>query len=112
MHPSASTTCVRYSTGSDGWFAPALHGATCPTICHGVGGGAGFRMGIAISEVGERLREAARHFGGVALRRLHLPLPPAGVRHSKRGFITRSSEASPCGRVPCRARAILRRPRG
>src|SRR5215213_5149922 len=55
-----------------------------------VGRGAGFRMGIALSAVGEGLREAARHFGGVALRRLRLPLPPAGGRHSQRGFITRS----------------------
>src|SRR5215204_7037739 len=47
-------------------------------------------MGIALSAVGEGLREAARHFGGVALCRVRLPLPPAGGRHSQRGFITRS----------------------
>src|SRR5215212_4058071 len=59
-----------------------------------VGRGAGFRMGIALSAVGEGLREAARHFGGVALRRLRLPLPPAGGRHSQRGFITRSKRVT------------------
>jgi transposase len=52
--------------------------------------GAGFRMGIALSTLGEGLREAAYHFGGVALCRLRLPLSPAGDRHSHHGFITRS----------------------
>src|SRR3990170_818710 len=55
-----------------------------------LGGGAGFRLGIALSEVGEGLREAAHHFGRVALRRLRLPLPPASSRYSKCGFITPS----------------------
>src|SRR5215208_5055141 len=48
-------------------------------------------MGIAISTASEGLREAARHFGGAALCRLRLPLPPASDRHPRRGFITRSS---------------------
>jgi transposase len=54
-------------------------------------GGAGFRMGITISTAGEGLRGAARRFGGSALCRLRLPLPPAGDRHPRRGFITCSS---------------------
>jgi hypothetical protein len=49
-------------------------------------------MGITISTAGEGLRGAARRFGGSALCRLRLPLPPAGDRHPRRGFITRSSE--------------------
>jgi len=57
-----------------------------------VGGGAGFGVGIALSAVGEGLREAARHFGRAAFRRLRLSLPPAGSRHSQHGFITRSRE--------------------
>src|SRR5829696_2342028 len=72
-----------------------------------VGRGAGFRMGIALSAVGEGLREAARHFGGVALCRVCLPLPPAGDRHPRRGFITRSrrlrrllSRPTPCRPTP------------
>ncbi len=52
--------------------------------------GAGFRMGIAIQAVGEGLREATHRFGGVALCRLRLPLPPSGNQHSRRGSITRS----------------------
>jgi transposase len=51
-----------------------------------------FASGIALSTLGEGLREAIRHFGGVALRRLSLPLSPAGDRHFHHGFITRSSE--------------------
>jgi transposase len=57
-------------------------------------GGAGFRMGITISTAGEGLREAARRFGGSALCRLRLPLPPAGDRHPRRGFITHSRPSS------------------
>jgi hypothetical protein len=56
--------------------------------------GAGFRMGITISTAGEGLREAARRFGGSALCRLRLPLPQAGDRHPRRGFITRSRRSS------------------
>jgi hypothetical protein len=52
--------------------------------------GARFRLGIAVSAVGEGLREATHHFGGVALRRVCLPLPTSGNRHSRRGSITRS----------------------
>ena len=47
-------------------------------------------MGIAISAAGEGLREAVRDFGGAALCRLRLALPPASDRHPLRGFITRS----------------------
>jgi hypothetical protein len=54
----------------------------------GIVGFVAFRMGIALSALGEGLREAARHFGRVALRRLRLPLSPAGSRYSQRGFIT------------------------
>jgi hypothetical protein len=57
--------------------------------------GAGFRMGIAIEAVGEGLREATHRFGGVALRRLRLPLPPSGNQYSRRGSITRSSANRP-----------------
>src|SRR5215211_2205438 len=67
-----------------------LRAATAP-----LGRGAGFRMGIAISTANEGLREAARHFGGAALCRLRLPLPPASDRHPRRGFIT------PSRQVPC-----------
>src|SRR5215211_3722450 len=59
-----------------------------------LGRGARFRMGIAIQAVGEGLREATHRFGGVSLRRLRLPLPPAGNQHSRRGFITRSRGSS------------------
>jgi transposase len=60
--------------------------------------GAGFRMGIAIQAVGEGLREATHRFGGVALRRLRLPLPPSGNQYSRRGSITRSSHSQGVGR--------------
>ena len=56
--------------------------------------GAGFRMGIAIQAVGEGLRETTHRFGGVALRRLRLPLPPSGNQYSRRGSITRSRYVS------------------
>src|SRR5215217_1212612 len=62
-----------------------LRAATAP-----LGRGAGFRMGIAVSTANEGLREAACHFGGAALCRLRLPLPPASDRHPRRGFITPS----------------------
>src|SRR5215213_8137228 len=55
-------------------------------LCHG----AGFRIGIAIQAVGEGLREATHRFGGVALCRLRLPLPPSGNQHSRGGSKTRS----------------------
>src|SRR5215207_7415660 len=51
------------------------------------GCGARFRLGIAVTAVGEGLREAAHHIGGVALRRVCLPLPTSGNRHSRRGSI-------------------------
>jgi transposase len=35
-----------------------------------------------------------RHFGGVALRRLRLPLSPASDRYSHHGFISRSSRSA------------------
>src|SRR5918993_2272340 len=60
-----------------------------------MGGGAGFRLGIALSEDGEGLRAAARDGGGAAFRRVCLPLPPAGDRHPPRRFITPSSHCSP-----------------
>ena len=55
-----------------------------------LGGGTRFRMGIAIQAFSEGLREATDRFGGVALCRLRLPLPPSGNRYSRRGSITRS----------------------
>jgi transposase len=55
-----------------------------------LGCGARFRVGIAISAVGQGLREATYHFGGLALCRVRLPLSPAGNRYSRRGSITRS----------------------
>jgi hypothetical protein len=67
----------------------AAGGASC-LLPRRLCGGAGFRMGITISTAGEGLRGAARRFGGSALCRLRLPLPPAGDRHPRRGFITRS----------------------
>ena len=48
--------------------------------CRGDGWWTRFRMGVAVSAVGEGLREAARDGGGVALRSLRLPFPPAGGR--------------------------------
>jgi hypothetical protein len=57
-------------------------------------------MGIAIQAVGEGLREATHRIGGVALRRLRLPLPPSANQYSRRGSITRS-----------RARALITKSR-
>src|SRR5215216_3093323 len=61
-------------------------------LCHG----AGFRIGIAIQAVGEGLREATHRFGGVALCRLRLPLPPSGNQHSRGGSKTRSRSMMLC----------------
>ena len=60
------------------------------TVAEALGGGEEFRVGIALSAVGEGLREAARDGGGVALRRIRLPFPPAGSRHPQPRFITHS----------------------
>src|SRR5215208_2088408 len=56
-----------------------------------MGGGARFRVGIALSAIGEGLREAARDFGGASLRCVCLPLSPAGSGHPPHRFITPSS---------------------
>src|SRR4029453_16955518 len=55
-----------------------------------MGGGARFRVGIALSAIGEGLREAARDFGGASLRCVCLPLSPAGSGHPPHRFITPS----------------------
>ena len=49
-------------------------------------------MGIALSAIGEGLREAARDFGGASLRCVCLPLSPPGSGHPPHRFITRSRE--------------------
>ena len=59
-------------------------------LAEAMGGGTRFRMGDALSAFGEGLREAARDGGGAPLRRVRLPLPPAGGRHPPHRFITRS----------------------
>src|SRR5215203_5064607 len=55
-----------------------------------MGRGTRFRLGIAVSAVGQGLREAARYFGWAALCRVCLSLPPAGDRYPRYGSITRS----------------------
>src|SRR5215217_8401800 len=55
-----------------------------------MGSGARFRVGIALSAIGEGLREAARDFGGASLRCVCLPLSPAGSGHPPHRFITPS----------------------
>src|SRR5215208_5277195 len=55
-----------------------------------MGGGARFRVGIALSAIGEGLREAARDFGGASLRCVCLPLSAAGSGHPPHKFITPS----------------------
>src|SRR5215211_5060327 len=55
-----------------------------------MGGRARFRLGIALSAIGEGLREAARDFGGASLRCVCLPLSPAGSGHPPHRFITPS----------------------
>ena len=52
-------------------------------------------MGIALSAVGEGLREATRDGGGASFRRVCMPLPPAGDRHTRHRFITASKNLSP-----------------
>src|SRR5215207_11329777 len=59
-----------------------------------MGGGARFRVGIALSAIGEGLREAARDFGGASLRCVCLPLSPAGSGHPHHRFITPSNDRS------------------
>ena len=61
-------------------------------------GGTPFRMGIALSAVGEGLREAARDGGGVALCRIR----PAGSRHPQPRFVTRSRVHGFCAVLPAR----------
>src|SRR5215217_3182450 len=55
-----------------------------------MGSGVRFRVGIALSAIGEGLREAARDFGGASLRCVCLPLSPAGSGHPPHRFITPS----------------------
>ena len=55
----------------------------------------GFARHRDSGETGAALREAARYFGWVALRRLRLPLPPSGNRYSRRESIT-PSRYCPC----------------
>src|SRR5829696_8491634 len=59
-----------------------------------MGGGARFRVDIALSAIGEGLREAARDFGGASLRCVCLPLSPAGSGHPHHRFITPSKEGT------------------
>lgn len=55
-----------------------------------VGGGAGFRMGIALSAFGEGLREATRPLSEITHRRVRVPLPSSGNRHPRRKSLTPS----------------------
>ena len=64
------------------------------TITKEMGGRARFRVGIALSAIGEGLREAARDFGGASLRCVCLPLSPAGSGHPPHKFITPSNQRS------------------
>src|SRR5215212_422070 len=47
-------------------------------------------MGIALSEIGEGLREATGDGSGASLRCVYLPLSPAGSGHPPHRFITPS----------------------
>src|SRR5215218_6478644 len=60
-----------------------------------MGSGVRFRVGIALSAIGEGLREAARDFGGASLRCVCLPLSPAGSGHPPHKFITSSRPMPP-----------------
>src|SRR5215208_4216763 len=73
-----------------------------------MGSGARFRVGIALSAIGEGLREAARDFGGASLRCVCLPLSPAGSGHPPHRFITPSS--APTRRSTSTAIAIDKMP--
>src|SRR5215207_7274310 len=68
-----------------------------------MGRGTRFRVDIAVSAVGQGLREAARYFGWTALCRVCLPLPPAGNRYHRYGSIirsrTRGEASSSCSRI-------------
>src|SRR5215203_6002429 len=55
-----------------------------------MGGGEGFRLGLALSAIGKGLRAAARNGGGASPRRVCLHLSSAGSGHPLRKFITRS----------------------
>src|SRR5215211_2271076 len=63
------------------------------TLTKEMGGRARFCVGIALSTIGEGLREAARDFGGASRRCVCLPLSPAGSGHPPHKFITPSKEA-------------------
>src|SRR5215207_1926085 len=65
-----------------------------------MGGGARFRVGIALSAIGEGLREAARDFGGASLRCVCLPLSPAGSGHPHHRFITPSRGKGTALKIP------------
>src|SRR5215207_4061708 len=65
-----------------------------------MGGGARFRVGIALSAIGEGLREAARDFGGATLRCVCLPLSTAGSGHPPHRFLTPSNPLAQCGVQP------------
>src|SRR5215211_2464948 len=70
-------------------------------LAEAMGRGTRFRLGIAVSAVGQGLREAARYFGWAALCRVCLSLPPAGDRYPRYGSITRSrTEASSQSPLP------------
>src|SRR5215204_3904426 len=65
-----------------------------------MGGGARFRVGIALSAIGEGLREAARDGGRASLRCVCLPVSPAGSGHPRRRSITRSNRSTEDERPP------------
>src|SRR5687767_13995736 len=71
-----------------------------------VGGAALLRVGDAVSQTRQGLREVARNSGGAALRRLRLPFPPPGHRRARVRSVTRSR---PSARVPmaCRTEGPL-----
>src|SRR5215212_10126804 len=63
-------------------------------LAEAMGDGTRFRLGIAVSAVGQGLREVTHRFGWAALRRFCLSLPPAGDRYPRYRSITRSKVKS------------------
>src|SRR5215212_224013 len=74
------------------WSQAAGGQAGLRAFAEAVGGGARFRVGVALSAVGQGLRAAACHGGGAALRRFGGPFPPPSDTR------TRVESRTPLGR--------------
>src|SRR5215217_6245191 len=61
--------------------------------CHADGWWSAVRVGYALSQAGQRLRAAARHGGGAALRGLRVPLPSPSGHRARVKSITRSRKS-------------------